>query len=72
MKPVPFIIVGVYILIILLYVLTSVIFSAMLAFFGEKLAAYAIIAYVMTIFLMPISVLKILYDSKDEGKITCK
>ena len=95
MKPLPFIIFGVY---ILLYVLAGFIFGAMpvvnalvvmfilatiiyiwilveekpwkFAFVGENLAAYAIMAYGVTFFLIPIVVLNILADLKDEGKIT--
>ena len=95
MKPLPFIISGVY---ILLYVLAGFIFGAMpvvkalvvmfilatiiyiwilveekpwkFACAGENLVAYAFIAYGMTFFLVPIIVLNILTDLKDEGKIT--
>ena len=95
MKPLPFIIIGVY---ILLYVLAGLIFGAMpvvnalvamfilatiiyiwilaeekpwkFAFVGENLAAYALMAYGMTFFLIPIIVLNILADLKDDGKIT--
>ena len=97
MKPLPFIIFGVY---ILLFVLAGFIFGAMpvvnalvvmfilatiiyiwilveekpwkFAFVGENLAAYAIMAYGMVFFLIPIIVLNIITDLKDEGKITWK
>ncbi len=97
MKPLPFIIFGVYVLI---YVLAGFIFGAMpvlktlgvmfmlatilyiwilveekpwkFAFVGENLVAYAIMAYGMVFFLIPIIVLNILADLKDEGKITWK
>lgn len=42
------------------------------AFVGENLAAYAIMAYGMTFFLIPFIVLNIITDLKDEGKITWK
>lgn len=95
MKPLPFIIFGLY---ILLYVIAGFIFGAIpvvkalvvmfilatiiyiwilvedkpwkFAFVGENLAAYALMAYGMTFFLIPIIVLNILSDLKDEGKIT--
>ena len=40
------------------------------AFVGENLVAYAIMAYGITFFLIPIIVLNILADLKDDGKIT--
>lgn len=95
MKPLPFIIFGVY---ILLYVLAGFIFGAMpvvkalvvmfilatiiyiwilveekpwkFACVGENLVAYAIMAYGITFFFIPIIVLNILTDLKDDGKIT--
>ena len=95
MKPLPFIIIGVY---ILLYVLAGFIFGAMpvvnalvvmfilatiiyiwilaeekpwkFAQVSENFLAYAIMAYGAVFFLIPIIVLNILTDLKDEGKIT--
>lgn len=95
MKPLPFIISGVY---ILLFVLAGFIFGAMpvvnalvvmfilatiiyiwilveekpwkFAGVGENLVAYALIAYGVTFFLIPIIVMNILADLRDEGKIT--
>lgn len=95
MKPLPFIISGVY---ILLFVLAGFIFGAMpvvktlvvmfilatiiyiwilveekpwkFALVGENLVAYALIAYGVTFFLIPIIVLNILADLRDEGRIT--
>lgn len=97
MKPLTFIIFGLY---ILLYVLAGFIFGAIpvvkalvvmfilatiiyiwilveekpwkFAFVGENLAAYALMAYGMTFFLVPIIALNILSDLKDEGKINWK
>lgn len=95
MKPLPFIISGVY---ILLFVLAGFIFGAMpvvkalavmfilatiiyiwilveekpwkFAGVGENLVGYALIAYGVTFFVIPIIVLNILADLRDEGKIT--
>ncbi len=97
MKPLPFIIFGVY---ILLYVLAGFIFGAMpvvkalvvmfilatiiyiwilveekpwkFAFVGENLVAYAIMAYGMTFFLVPIIALNIITEMKEDGRITWK
>ena len=97
MKPLPFIVLALY---ISLYVIAGFIFSAIAvvnvlvvmflvatviyaviivqekpwAYYkpGENFLAYAIIAYGFVFFLVPIVVLNILNDLKEEGKITWK
>lgn len=95
MKPTPFIIVGVYILmfvlagfifgvmpvvnaLVVMFILATIVYIWILveekpwkfAFVGENSAAYAIMAYGITFLLIPIIVLNIIADLKDEGKIT--
>lgn len=97
MKPIPFIVVALY---ISLYVLAGFIFSATAvvkvlavmflvatviyaiiivqekpwAYYkpGENFLAYAIMAYGLVFFLVPVVVLNSLNDLKEEGKITWK
>jgi hypothetical protein len=94
-KPTPFIIVGVY---ILMFVLAGFIFGAKSVFWilggmlaiatvlyiaiifeekpwkfpfpGENFLAYAILAYCVVLFLLPIIALNIVEELKSDGKIT--
>ena len=65
-------------ILVAMFILATIIFIWILveekpwkfAFVGENLVAYALMAYGMTFFLIPVIVLNILADLKDEGKIT--